>query len=164
MPSDLKGHQYPSIAYCRPAHPVRQVTVSPGPPRKAGLAARTHRRVCVCSRQASLDPFKGKQAEENNGEKEQKGVFTVTDKEIRFSLCISWVHLIDSGCHWWKQTVLASNMPTICSPRPLSWTFLELRRKLPGCSSRQVTGPYVLIHCVGQGSSLEGDSAGPTFH
>ena len=74
------------------------------------------------------------------GEKEQKWVFTVTDKEIRFSLCISWAHLIDSGCHWWKQTVLASNMPTICSPRPLSWTFLELRRKLPGCSSRQVTG------------------------
>ena len=63
-----------------------------------------------------------------------------------------------------EATGLASNMPTICSPRPLSSTFLELRKKLPDCSSRQFTGPYVLIHRTGQGISLEGDSAGTTFH
>lgn len=35
----------------------------------------------------------------DSGEKEKKGVFTVTDKEIRLRVCMSWVNLTDSGCH-----------------------------------------------------------------
>lgn len=34
----------------------------------------------------------------DSGEKE-KEVFTVTDKEIRLRVCMSWVNLTVSGCH-----------------------------------------------------------------
>lgn len=148
------------------------------PPDKAGLTTTQHTggETYVCWSEVISDPLR---TEKNQGcvfgkKDEKKGVFMVTDKDIRLLCCGSQIHAMASGCPWWKQTARFEYAENLFPSLPARPYFFWIKQGSSFLTAPRGRWAAPMSWCIVQDTfpgpavswdiSPEGDPVGVTFH